>query len=84
MVDGEEEMLVPLHGWELIREYGWEAWMEQGLLVGCLVWMGWIGWLEWRGRGRGKEGFFFRIWTRLGLLGFPGYLAWLLLDIWWI
>lgn len=64
-----------------LLELGLAGWIDQVFLVGSLAWICFVLWRLWVSR---------RDWSAVDLtwvlpmLAIPGYLIWILLDIWWL
>jgi hypothetical protein len=64
-----------------VREFGWAGWLDQVVLIGAGLWLAWmlVRILVWTWKGEVKITL-----TGLLILFWPGYLVWLLVQIWWI
>ena len=64
-----------------LLELGLAGWIDQVFLIGSLAWICFVLWRLWVFR---KDWNVVDLAWVLPMLAIPGYLIWVLLDIWWL
>lgn len=79
------EEIEELAGWTGIQELGLAGWLDVGFGLSALAWICyWAAWMWVRRRDYIGGQWLELAWFLFGLFGLPGYLLWILLDIWFV
>ena len=81
IVEGSLDTSLDTSGIPGLLELGLAGWIDQVFLVGSLAWICFVLWRLWVSRRDWQASDL--AWV-LPMLAIPGYLIWILLDIWWL